>query len=343
MKEQAYGSLAALWLGYADEIKDGNMKLSYVDALNDQITGHNFSSMAILLAGGDPSKGLQVQPTVGNDLDDPIGDFSDFAYNKIGLAWRLPLEAWYYTISQALGAFSELAGKITGFVLSPFTSVWERALTAIFGPNWMQEFALFGIKAIMFIFGISIDPNAKGGTLVNGIGTGMDVMNNRYLQTNLGAREVTTRETPELVMRANQNYQDGLAALPLTERLFSLDVPSSLASRAVQYAPTSTDPGSLAASILSPIKGIPGMFVSLLSGRSWAAASQQQVTDLNGVAQFGGSPEEIDADIPQEVKEPGIPQCPPNADGFFNNCQRYKEILGAAMCIHTNCPQAIDN
>jgi len=34
-------------------------------------------------------------------------------------------------------------------------------------------------------------------------------------------------------------------------------------------------------------------------------------------------------------------QCPNNAEGLFNNCQSYKEVIQGAMCYDTKnpCPQ----
>jgi hypothetical protein len=227
--------------------------------------------------------------------------------------------------------------------VSGFDTVWKNLLISIFGADWQAELAKFCAHALMRFFGVTIDPTASGAPLHNDIYVGSDVITNGYMETNIGARQMSQDEDLVQLQKANDHYRQDMAALPLKDRLFALNVPSSLASQFFAAMPANLNPSTIVAGFGDALRALPGAFASLVSRRAAADFTQQQQAGFDGVAQFGGSDAEIDADIAPEVTDPTNPACPANNDNFFNNCQAYKEIISGAMCMYTDCPQFQNN
>lgn len=364
LREQQAGSIGATWLGFADNIKQGSMTLSFVSGLNERLTGHTNAEMIRSMYGYD-GQGVPVNPKIGSRQEDLLskdlayqiygvesGDLYGFVMcrsiddykvvNTANCLTHLVLWAWYHTVSKVLAAIGDVAAAI-------LTALPMWLMEQAFGKDWQAVLFQKAVHWVLDIFGyFGYDPTAVGPKLVNGIGVGIDVIFNRYMQTNLGARDITNDPSAAAaLMEADQQYRENIAALPLRDRLFSLDVSSSLINRLAAAAPSNATPGTLAASIIAPIKSLPSALFSVVSGKSSAALpGPAQSAAVDGVAQFGGNLAEIEADIPSELTTQQVSQisdvkCPANAPGFFNNCQAYKEIMQGAMCydIKNPCPQ----
>jgi hypothetical protein len=345
LKAQAYGGVAGLWLGYADEIKEGSMHWSYNAALAEDLTGADLAATAKYLYGGDPNEGVHVDPIVGSNLDDPLGDALDIIYGRVGLIIRLPLTLWYGSVSQALGIVGEFGGTVMNWALrvSGITGDVEEIMVGLFGPNWKERFAIWAADAIMELFGIKIEPLAHGPQLANNIYVGVDVINNTFLETNLGAVEQSPRDNLYSYLTAKDDYQYFVASLPLKDRLFSTDLPSSMINRLAVALPATPSPRNIASTLLATIQSLPSNFMSIFSGRT-GAKDLASSASLDGVAQFGLTPDEVDLEPPPEITdvvlgEGEMPECPANEEGVVNTCQRYKEIISSAFCQFEDCPQ----
>jgi hypothetical protein len=360
--------VGGLWLSYADNIKDGNMHASFIVGLAERLSGTTLAATSLQLSGGDPSKGIPVSPKVGSYIEtpwakaaaggatafewvlgckeratspDPVGDFLNFQYCNM----HFILNIWYQTVSRLLGIVGDWGASavIALWHLGTLDDVLEALLVAKFGPNWQEELGRFAAAAILDLFGLLVDAGARGAELYNNIYTGIDVLINRYLLTNFGATQKTPDVAAFTLGLAKEHYRESVAVLPAHERLFSMDVPTSLTNKFLIAAPTSPDPGTMIATILKPIKALPSTFMSLISGRSLAAPDILQIAAVNGVAQMSYSEAELDADIAPEVMEQADPQCPPNEPGKYNNCQRYKELLNSVRCVNLECPAMPQN
>ena len=370
LREHQAASVAATWLGYADNIKDGQMNAAFIAALNPRLSDHSDAEM-IRTMYGMKGQGVPVDTKIGSTSDMLLK--YDLAYQVLGMKtndiyayyncttykiWNTvpciihgALWLWYNTISKITGALGNAVGGFFITVLkSTLPQYWAftQGMKYLYGDDWEGKFAQFAAKAVLRMFGyFGFDPTASGPKLVNTIGIGTDVIFNRYMETNLGARDVTTDPGAAVVFLENdENYREDVASLPLNERLFSTDLPSSLVSRLAAATPSSLEPSSLLGSITSPLRALPGMLFSIFSGKSLALATQSQISAVDGVAQFGGNEDEVEADIPSEVTDQVVTnvkdvQCPNNAEGLFNNCQSYKEVIQGAMCYDTKnpCPQ----
>lgn len=362
-----YGAMttAAIWMGFADNIKDHNMGASFISGLGERLTGYDTGDMVKAMygrGGGVPvdkigsTKGelnkdvwAEIVGFSGTEIDKvtlctSIEDFK--VYNTPWCITSLALGAWYNTISKALGFVGDkLAGLITWLI--KFSLAYQ-FMRIVFGDGWEAKFITSAIERLFKVLRlVSYDPTSSSGQLGNAIAVGHDVIWNRYLETNLGARDVTNDPSAiTAYVNAQKDYEDSMRALPLSERLFSFDVRDSLVNKIAIAAPATPDPGSVMASIIAPLKALPASLFAMVSGRSFAIPTPASISAVDGVAQFGGNEAEINAGVPAEVSQQEVNDiqdvsCPANADGIFNNCQSYKDVIQMAVCIDTTnpCPE----
>jgi hypothetical protein len=369
IREYQAASVGAEWLGNADNIKDFKLSLATIVALNSRMIGYREAAMVRTLYHLDGS-GVPVGIKVGSDGETLSQDLasqfygidtktyinivncksiSDFRGYNIGpCIVHAFLYFWYEIISVHYSNFIE---PILNILIKTFPQYWLYKAFSEYLPdeNFFTHMAAKFLTYLLNTLGLlGFDPTASGAPLANSIGTGIDVVYNRYDQTNLGGREITNDPSAALAYKeANDEYYAEVAALPLKDRLFSTDFSGSLVSRMAVLAPADFSPKSILAAMFVPVRELSSSFMAAITGRSWAdAATAKEINAVDGVGQFGGDLGEIDAGIPSEIRDQSVDRiqdvkCPANADGFFNNCQRYKEVIGAAMCADTKnpCPE----
>jgi hypothetical protein len=365
LREFQAASIAAHWLGHSDGIKDQKMNPLFVAHLSGQLNNSTNAAMTKAMYG--ETGGVPVDTKIGSGGKDMQKDFYCVVFDMCDKDGRSQIQKistceefvvinsvpcilhgflsfWRKTLGKIFGA---IEGAIAQIILYTLPQYWAFRLAMDHFGNQAELVNIIVTKVLKMFGFFGYDPTAKDETLVNSIGVGVDVLNNRYMETNLGAREVTDDPNSAVVyMEAEAAYRESLAALPLYERLFAGDVPDSLVNKLALAAPASVDPGTVVASVFAPIKSLPATFMSLFTGRSSAATAAQQVYAVNGVGQFGGNAAEVDADVPGVIMDEPVEniqdlECPPNREGFFNNCQRYKQVIQATMCydVKNPCPE----
>jgi hypothetical protein len=370
IREHQAASIGATWLGYSDNIKAGKMSSTFIAELSRRLDDEGTAAMSQVLHNPGSTGGVPPETKIGSTADDLKGDLGYYLYgidtgtgdatdqlNKISSCekfilvntWQCAthsvLWAWYHSVHILITG----ALDITSFLLFFLPRMaFNAAMTSFFGDDWFSKFCGMAVEKIIKLFGFfGYDPTATGVKLKNNISIGLDVIFNRYLEMNLGAKDITNDPTAQsALLESNEHYIEDIASLPLSQRLFSTDISSSLVSKLAVATPTTVEPSTLIAAIITPIKSLPSSLLATITGHSLAAPTPAQIAAVAHVAQFGGNTEEIEADIPsealdQQVSSPQDIQCPPNAEGFFNNCQSYKEVMKQIMCLDVQnpCPE----
>jgi hypothetical protein len=259
---------------------------------------------------------------------------------------RLPLELWYYTVGKLFKYVSELGGEVVGWLLdvSGFNALMDSTMKAIFGDDWKKEFAKFAVKAIMWLYGISIDPLAKGAEMFNNLFTGAAVALNYHCHLYLGCRTLTAQQSTIIGLHLQQEARDDMALTPLKDRLFSTDISDSLTSTLIRNAPADGSPGTVMASLFGQVAKLPSLMVTAFSPKV-RAASFQQYSDAAGVQWYGALPTDLAQDVSPEVRQQpdGQVKCPKtDPTKEFNACQADTNVIKGLFCQTepaANCPE----
>jgi hypothetical protein len=344
IKEGLYGAIFSSWEGYAHQAKRGTMPLSQLSALSDQISGAEKAQSYKLVYGGKDG-GIKIDPPVGSDKNDKSGDILDFAYNNWFNRWviRGILEAWYYTVGKLIKFVADLGGDLVIwlFEVTGFTALMNSTMEAIFGDNWKEELAKFAMNAIMWLFGITIDPLARGAQMFNNIFAGAAVALNYHCRFNLGCRTITEKEESWFGLYFEKKEREEMAMTSMKDRLFDIDNPKSLTSTLVREAPANSSPGTVMASLFGHVAQLPQSVFTALSPKV-RAASFQEYSKAAGVQWYGAFPGDLDADISPEVRQQqaGNVTCPKtNPTEQFNACQADVNVVKGLVCIVQDCPE----
>lgn len=352
----ATSTMYAQWQGYADQSAALRMDWLFLGALTKQLSGSGetsaLRSCAYKFATGktpDPATCVPVESRVNNNVTNPIYEhINEFVRVK---QWVDPLEWWYDTIGAGLRAvssfFSWLANPLTSFLVERFLSL----INEEFFYEWMQSTVLF----ILRVAAASVDPLATGFRLWNQIYTGGDAAHQDYTAINLGGRatsavhEVGPGAPSQSAQHSVYTAYSGptlddrldLAALPLGDRLFSLEEPYSLLNTVVRATPTNIDPAGWVASTINKIASLPSNLFAIFTNRTQAShATPEEKAAIAGVRQYGATAQDLDQDIAAEVRLQTETTCPENnPEEYFNVCQADKEVIGGLMCIYTDCPE----
>jgi len=355
----AMGAMYAQWQGYGDEIKAGRMDILFVAALTTQMNGTGDStapdSCAYKFAEHTEMTACKpVDPRINNNLNSPRDELmSDVMGVK---RWVDPLEWWYYT----LGFLFRLLDDFVGWVISPLTDFlidrFSSLMETIFGPDW-QKILMSSIIELMFkMFGLAVDPLATGAQLISQLYAGADDAYNAYCRTNLGCRAMSQMSdkgffcVPVDAFKTNNascgtvtsslDDRMDMAALSPGDRLFSLDEPYSLVNQLARDLPNQGGLSGFITGTFSQIPAMPGKLLSVFSANTYAATSYtpEQKAAVAGVRQYGATPQDLDQDVAQQVRDQAAPACPANdPENSFNLCQADKETAGSLLCVYADC------
>ncbi len=348
----ATGAMYSQWMGYSDQIKAGKMDILYVGALTTQLAGERGSpaseSAAYKFAAGkDPSTGTKVESRVNNNLENPMWDL---AAKFMGVRKYLdPLEWWYDTVGRVFRAAEGFVGWVIGPVVNQAIEAFDFLMKKAFGDDWLYQLTSTVMDFMLELFAISVDPMAKGAKLVNQLYTGADVAHNDYCRTNLGCRATSpmidkgyTYVPVEFGYNSpSQANKEDMAALPLSDRLFSLDEPYSLVNQTIRAMPQNNSPVTWLSTTFKEAAALPAKLFAAISGKAHAYhGSPDEKADIAGVRQYGATAQDLDQDIAEQVRTQASPECPDNdPDNMFNLCQADKEITQSLMCVYTDCPE----
>ncbi|HEX7963776.1 MAG TPA: hypothetical protein VF466_04270 [Candidatus Saccharimonadales bacterium] len=348
IKENVYGAIYTAWVGYADQAKAGRMALTQLTALSQQIAGAEKGETYHLMYDNKTGYGVQVKPKVGSDKYDDVGAVINDIYNSFGVRWiiRGPLEAWYYTVGKLFKLVGNLGGDFIGFLLriTGFTAAWESTMKAIFGDNWKEELAKFAVKVIMDLYGISIDPLAKGAEMMNNIFVGAAVALNYQCHFFLGCQALTQQQGLFLGGYLDQQHAQDMAETPLKQRLFSPDIATSITSNIIRSAPADMKPGSVMASLFGQVARLPSSLTSAFSPKARAMTIDQMSTTA-GVQWFGVLPQDQNKDTAPEVRQQQSSniQCPTTDPTKEPNlCEADSTIIRSLNCNldpNNQCPE----
>lgn len=347
MRQTAYGAIYASWEGYAHNIKAGKVPTPMLSALQAQLGDANRAAGHKALEGKD--EGIPVSPKVGDDKDYKVFDIMDEVYNNFGVRYiiRGPLEVWYYTVTKLLNLIGDFGGEVLSWIMrvTGFTAAMEATMKAVFGDNWKEEFGKFAVKAILWLFGISIDPLAKGAEMFNNLFAGAAVALNWYCHYNLGCRVLTPLTETLVFKQQAQKQQEDMALTPLKDRLFSPDMPDSLTATLIRDSPTQASPGAFMASLAKQVAALPSS-IALAFSPNARAATYVNYSAVAGVRWFGALPDDLKQDTAVELRQTsgtteGI-TCPTikPTDGF-NACMADKAVIDSLTCSEdpNNCPE----
>jgi len=354
MKENGYGSIYATWLGYASNIQAGRMSTPMNATLNKQLSGAGQTTTpgpdnavaTNYMEGHGTNTGTAVDPKVGSDSKSQTDGILNILYNGLGgQILRAPLQAWYYTVGKLIKGLTDIGlNTFMGFLMkiSGFEAAWSSVMKGIFGPNWQQGFAEFGMKLFMNLFGLNVDPTAKGANMANNLFTGGEVASNYACKSQLGCYQMSQTQTTAMNIELQQEQDRQLAEMPLTERLFSPSVSNSITSNLIVNAPASMKPGDVMAAVFAQISKLPSSIMSAFSPKL-RAAEVDDVAAMTGVAQYGVSDGDLnntDIDPALRTEAPGNFKCPTVAANQFNSCEADLTIIGSLNCTYGGtCPE----
>ena len=339
MKQSAYGAIFSAWEGYGHETKAGKVPLPMVAALQQQLGDANKSQAHHVLYKGD-NGGVPITPKVGDNLDFKILDIMDEVYNSFGVHYVLrgPLELWYYTVGKLLKLIGDVGANIVTWLLkiSGFTALMDHTMKAIFGDDWQVEFGKFMVKTIMRLFGIAIDPLARGAEMLNNLFAGAAAALNWYCHYNIGCRILTPLQTVITAQNLDKKQQADMALTPLKDRLFSPDMPNSLTATLIRDAPASSGPGGFMAALAKQVAALPSSVMRAFSPDA-RAADYINYSKAAGVRWYGATPDDLKQDTAVELRQQSGDiesiQCPKvNPSAGFNACMADKAVMKSMAC-----------
>jgi hypothetical protein len=347
LREAAYGAIFTAWSGYADAIKAGLMHTTFVGVLTKQLSGSETAQAYKFVYDKTLDKGKKIITPVNNDGEDQLHEMIDFVYGRLALPARLPFEIWYFTIGKLIGWVGDVAfqGIAWLFTVTGLTAAMGSGMEKVFGENWQEELAKWTMESIMSILAIDIDPLAVGDKLFNSIFAGGDVAMNAYCKS-IGCEALTEVGEREAYQRIEAEEAAYIASLPLKDRLFSLDVSTSLASTFMRTAPMDLKPQTLVASAMASIQSIPGALLATVTGNAYAAATPLQRSSIAGVRQYGATEASLSQGIAPELLRPGEPECPEVDEDEYNNCTIGLTVGQSIICFadpSKTCPGLTDN
>lgn len=355
MTAASTGAIYATWLGYGDQIKAGKMDMLFVGALSAQLAGDKDSSMVAssaykFLSGKDPSTGIPVEDRVNDNVTNPILEGISKAADLS--KWVDPLFYWYRSVGALLRAASSL---IDDLLDGPIGAAIEFLINSTIGQERLQELVTSSVQLILKMASVTVDPLARGAKMFNQLYTGAEASIQDYTKTYLGGRATSSMievgpgaSNDNRVINNSTSYlgptvddQLDLAALPLGDRLFSLDEPHSLVNTIIRSLPARADPAGQIGSIFRQLASLPTNLFSIFTSKAKASHIDPELkASIAGVRQYGATPEDLNQDIAAEVRTQADPVCPENnPEEYFNVCQADKEVIGSLMCIYTDCPE----
>jgi hypothetical protein len=346
MRQSAYGAIFSAWEGYGHNTKAGKVPLPMLSALQSQLGDSNRAEAHKVLYEQNGEKGIPISPKVGDDKDYKLFDIMDEVYNNFGVRFvmRGPLELWYYTVGKLLKLVGDIGADAVSWLMkvTGFTAAMEATMKAVFGDNWKEEFGKFAVKAIMWLFGISIDPLAKGAEMLNNLFAGAATALNWYCHYNLGCRVLTPLQETLIGQKLDQKDRDAMAMTPLKDRLFSPDMPDSLTATLLRNAPTEAGPGSFMASLAKQVASLPSSIMLAFSPNA-RAAGYAEYSKAAGTRWYGALPSDLARDTAPEVRQQTgtdikCPEVKPTVD--FNTCVADTAVIKTMQCAAdpTECP-----
>ncbi len=353
MAANASGAMFSQWLGFGDNIEAGLAPLLYISTLNKQVEGAEDGMAYKMAFKGETTEGVPPNFRVDSNAKYPAQSIMSFlrTYNP-GTIVRIEVaNLWFNSVHVLIDKTGEWVDKIITFITA---NAMGRLLEAIFGKDWEQRAFTWAVDTLVGFFAGNIDPLAAGAGWSNQVIIGGQSAMNVYCKVNLGCRALTPKidqgpfDSP-LFYNGSHNYISqndrlNMAALPLGDRLFSLDEPNSLLNTTFRALPSNNNPAGWLTSTFGQVTSLPGKLVASVTSRSSAATpTLEQRAALGGVQFFGGTTEDFAKDIAVEVRQiPGSPTCPPHdPQTSFSECTADKEIIGGMMCQYTDCPDYV--
>lgn len=362
------GAQAAYYAGQADNIKAGNTPLLFIGEMNGIMRGKPGEGAEKAVAhrvvyGQDTEGSIPVEARVDNDIASPpasqeTGNKCSIEIADVSACGDIEtfLDLWYKA--------ENFIGDIFGFIIDP---VVEASLRFIFGDDWEERLTAFLMDWLLPFFAMNVDAFATGFRWMNQVFVGMSANMNWFCKIFLGCKAITALKpfgatlpgTDSVILAAyEQEAREELAALPLKERLFSLDEPYSLLNQMIRATPNADNPVGLVTDAIRQIGALPSKLLASVSARASAARpTPQQIADITGVRQYGYDETDLAQDISPEifgqedlVCPSGIdrqmeahlcdpPSCPDiDQEHSVNLCMADREIAQALMCMYTNCP-----
>jgi hypothetical protein len=345
MRENAYGAVFGSFLGYSSQNEAGKLPGPTVGALNNQLGNSSPATTFNYLAGKGTTSGIPVDPKVGSDTKSVSNDLLNEIYNGLGgQIVRAPLELWYNTVGKVFTAVGSLGGNFISFILkyTGFDAAFGAALSGLFGANWQQGLATFSLNVIMSLYGIKIDPLAKGPALFNNIFTGGKVALNYHCKVDLGCRKLSHTQKVAVDIQLQQEQDLAMAQTPLWNRLFSLSEPNSLTNNFIRAAPGDMKPGDVLASLFREVGKLPASILAAFSPKL-RAAELDDTAMMTGVSEYGAiDATDLNVDIPPELRlKPAGTPCPQvDQNTTFNVCKADSAVARSISCIWgTTCPE----
>ena len=169
--------------------------------------------------------------------------------------------------------------------------------------------------------------------MFNSVFAGAVASFDNYCRDEMGCPEITPEEAVAFDQQYFKEKREALAAMPLHERLFSLQSTNSLASALIMRTPTS--PAAGFGKLASIVGGTPGTVASMFSQR----ADAEEWVDLIGKNPRGEKPGDEEGDIPEVLMQPGgtCPEKSPDPNRL-DQCKAYKVAIDSVQCAVVGCP-----
>jgi hypothetical protein len=350
LKENAYGAIFAAWAGYADQQKAGRMPNSQGTALAKQAGGAEKAvTYHYLYNKGTTNVGTPVKPLVGSNTYSELDNAIDDVYNNLGvrITVRGPLELWYYTVGKLLKLFGDWGNQGVTWLMNitGFTALANSTLKSIFGDNWKEELGKFAVKVITNLFGIAIDPLAKGAELFNNIFTGAAVAFNYECHFNLGCRVLSPPEGIKVGMVLQQEQDENMQMTSVKDRLFDPNTPNSLAGTLMRDAPSDPKADTIVSSLFGMAAKLPSSIAGAFSPKLRAAPTDD-MSSLTGTLWYGADDDtDLNQDTaPQLRTQTGTVSCP-RTDPLkqFNVCDADQTVINSVKCQYSDCPEFTNN
>jgi hypothetical protein len=350
LKENAYGAIFASWAGYADQQKAGRMPNSQSTALAKQAEGaEKAQTYHYMYDKGATNVGTPVKPLVGSDKFSEVDNIINDVYNNLGfrIIVRGPLEAWYYTVGKLLKLLGDWGTQGVTWLMNitGFTALANATLKEIFGDNWKEELGKFAVKMITNLFGIAIDPLAKGAELFNNIFTGAAVALNYHCHFYLGCRTLTQQQGILIGMQLQQERDEDMQMTSVKDRLLDPNTPDSVVGTLMRDAPSDPKADTIVSSLFGLAAKLPNSIAGAFSPKLRAVGADDMST-MTGVLWYGATEDDLNQDTAVQVRQQtgatvACPRTDPTKE--FNACDADQTVINSVKCINKDCPEFTNN
>ncbi len=332
--KRSTGVLGALYAGYSDQTKAGDLAPAAVGMFADRFDGWEESvSYGLINSGKVVGVALEGMEKINETILLPaFAGMVKTLFDTVGWISRAPLEAWYHTVSKLFDLVGDIGGDAVSWLVDHTPA---KALVAQFTPYLEPMF-----EGLFKIMGMFVDPLGIGARLAMFIHEGLlGVFNDQA--KDIGMRLLNHVQAVEMDQTIRAEHIAAIQNQSLYDRIFNAGNPDSLASSLASTMPSysQTNPAlALATSTTQLVADAPANFARVTTNSAYAAGAGEVTSEeLFGGEMRGGTEGDLAADLDPSVERPDPQNCPANNDNSFNHCTVDRQVVDSIGCVFVKC------